>query len=297
DSIRVALGFSVPQGTSYLHQNFSLKAANSKLSFKKTDGNTFVSYIDTSKTLYNKPVPLDTSTMVISIYQNGYALDAKYLQAAINAIKDFLRRKFRVSVITDVQHIAADRGWLFWLSEETIPASLVKNNVFLYEKGKVENIHSTLITKDKADETVTADITLYKSVLANTLEANTFPIWKNGFGEAVLSVQKEKATVYHFYSRFNPQWSDLPWSPQFPQIILDLILPIAAQSKETNGLDKRIIDVTQIQPVITRDDGIRAKQDLLNREELSKIFWIVAFALFLLERVVSSNTKKEEVYE
>ena len=56
-----------------------------------------------------------------------------------------------------------------------------------------------------------------------------FPIWRDGFGDPVLSLEKqEQSNLYHFYSRFDPAWSDLVWSDDFPKMLLKLI--VATQS-------------------------------------------------------------------
>lgn len=294
DSLRLVIANSTHTATSYAYQNISSRGTNNKFASISADGKIYVKYSDTSKTVSNKAVELDTSALVITIYTDRFALDANYLRAAINAIKDFTRYKMRVAVVNNIQNIPANASWLFWLSEAPIPRGLIKNNVFLYEKGKIENLRSRIITEDKVPVTTTGDVRMYKSVSQKESVTNGFnTVWKNGFGEPVLTVENSTACIYHFYNRFNPQWNDLTWSNQFPEIILNLLFGKKRGLNFIDEADKRIIDVTQMQPVITPEHIVSRKESLSEKRDLSKVFWLIAFILFFVERIISSKTKKE----
>ncbi len=297
DSIRLIIGNSSPTGTSYIYQNVSAKPSNNKFAVANNDGKMFVSYKDTTRTTSNKPIEVDTATLVITIYSDKYNLDASYLKAAIHAIRDFTKYKMKFTTVNNVRSIPANCDWLFWLSEENIPASLNRNNVFVYEKGKVQNVRSSVVFKDRAEATMIEGVPLFKIIQPiSTRLASTDAIWKDGFGNPLLALEKKDASVYHFYSRFNPQWSDLTWSAQFPQMIFDLLFQTNKNLNQVDEADKRIIDVTQIQPAIFAEETVVPKQNLVDRKDLSRFFWLLALILFVVERIVSSKAKKEEVY-
>jgi len=297
DSIRLVIGNSKFSGTYYTYQTISKNNSDSKFNPKVVDGNTFVSLNDTSHSIINKPVQVDTSEIVITIFTDKFGEDANYLKAAINAIKDFTKYKIKVLVVNDIQNIPDNYTWLFWLSEETLPASKIRNNVFLYEKGKVENTNSVLLTQDETALTATENVGLFKLIPAKSIYRDSVKTtWKDGFGQPVLSVQKQNALIYHFNSRFNPQWNDLAWSSSFPQIIYHLLFSREKNTTDINDLDKRIIDSTQIQPVTIAQENDVTKQNPVDKKDLSKVFWIIAFILFLLERIISFRRSKAQVY-
>ena len=45
-----------------------------------------------------------------------------------NAIKDFTQRDMRVAIVNSIENISNNSDWLFWLSEEVMPAYKLKNN-------------------------------------------------------------------------------------------------------------------------------------------------------------------------
>lgn len=297
DRIRLIISTSSPAGTYYSHQNISTANTSNKFYLKMIDGRLNVTLSDTVRTACHHPVEVDTSTIFIIIYSGKNTEDANYLRAAVNAVKDFTKYKIKVLVVNDLQRIPAHYNWLFWLSEETISTSFLRNNVFLYEKGKVSNQHAVIIPNNKVSSFATDDILLYKSIGAGVNNSIFYKtIWENGFSAPVLKVQKKNGLIYRFYSRFNPQWNDLVWSNQFPEIIYNLIFPEEENSLLADASDKRILDSTQIQPTIIASESFRQKQDLTAKKDLSKIGWIIAFVLFFLERILAHQLKKEEVY-
>lgn len=295
DSTRVVIANSNPNGTYYTYQNISNQPSNAKFNVSVEHGKTIVTYRDTSAQSANNTVEVDTSALAIFIYTDRFGPDANYLRAALNAIKDFTKQKIKTVVVGNVGSIPSKYDWLFWLSENAVPAGLVKSNLFVYGKGKVFNVHSRVLTGDIDDTAFDEPLNMYKMIENNGLDGS-YPIWKNGYGETLLSKEKSRS-VYHFYSRFNPQWNDLTWSNQFPQIIYNLIYDAKNGTEATiSASDKRAVDEIQIQPTIVDEGELFPKESLLRKIDLTKTFWIVAFILFLAERIVSYRSKKRELY-
>lgn len=287
DSIRIVEANSHSFGTDYKYQNLSLSNANSNYKLSNNEGRIAVTGNDS----FHQTIEADTVTLLIVIYANQLFEDANYVKAAINAIKDFTQYKIKIIVANDVKNIPTDYDWLFWLSEDAIPVSEMKNNVFVYETGKPESIHSALFTDNKDELTTPEAISFYKYIKGDSTSFQT--VWKNGFAEPVLSKQNGAFCVYHFYSRFNPQWNDLAWSHSFPQLIYDLIYDKEKEGNAISAEDKRMIDSSQMQPVFVSQQNAGTEQNQTLKKDLSRLFWSIAFVLFFIERILSFSVKKQ----
>jgi hypothetical protein len=197
-------------------------------------------------------------------------------------------------VVSSIGSINAKYDWLFWLSENEVPPSLLKNNLFVYGKGKILDVRSQVLTGNEENGTSGEELNMYKMIENKGLD-NSYAIWKNGYGESLLSKEKSRS-VYYNYSRFNPQWNDLTWSNQFPQILYNLIYNERSHTQVISASDKRMVDEDQIQPTIVDEGKLFPKESLLRKIDLTKAFWMVAFILFLIERIVLYRSKKREVY-
>ncbi len=286
ESLHIATAQSNSIGTYYSYQNLSLNDTNNAYKIKNRNGNIVIESRDSSHQI----IEADTTTVLITIYANQFFADANYLKAAINAIKDFTQYKIKVLTVNKTQNIPANSDWLFWLSEDIMPELKMKNNVFIYEKGKIKNTRSALICDDKEELTIPDNISIYKYIKSDSIYNRT--IWKNGFNEPVLSKQNRESLVYHFYSRFNPQWSDLVWSSSFPQLMYNLIFDTENTVDKNVLRDKRIIDSSQILPQFVSRQSKAGKQNNIINTDISQALWCIAFAVFLIERILSFRLKK-----
>ena len=159
-------------------------------------------------------------------------------------------------------------------------------------QGKAANVYAQLLTEDHSAVTENEDIFLYRSIEHNLPRKNfDQTIWADAFGSAVLSVDKQK-NIYHFYSRFDPQWNDLAWSRQFPQLIFNLLFNPTNHAL-TSVADKRMMDTAQIQPVMDTKKTFSREPGPAGTHGLSKIFWMMALALFIAERMLSFSINRE----
>jgi hypothetical protein len=290
DSLRIVMGKSTPAATTYTYQNIAADAPGQKFTVRRTNGKLVVD--DLSGRGSRQTVLVDTS-LRITIYSKDMGIDATYLKAAIDAIRDFSKYPIDLSIGKTIKSIPARHDWLFWLSEETIPDSLIQNSVFKYEKGKLENRSSRMFAEDLIAGITTEDIPVFKTITPDPTAPLLTTTWQNSFGQPILTVEKHKAAIYRFYSRFDPKWNNLTWSSQFPGLIYTLLFHNRDQADGPSDLDKRIIDATQILPL-----GIAAVAPVLSPEaadkkDLSKLFWTIAFILFALERIIALAAKKE----
>ncbi len=289
DSIRIVTGISNRYGTNYTVQSISSNQSNAEYQLKNKNGTPFIIH----KNAKHKQVLLDTSSTTIVLYANAFVEDANYVMAAINAIKDVTKFNIKISLINDVKKIPDQYDWLFWLSEDTLPVSLIKRHVFMYEKGKSVSVSSALITGNITSVSPTDDLYIYQAIKDSTSAKFYQTIWKNSFDEPVLSLEKSKASLYHFYNRFNPQWSNLVWQPVFPQMIYKLLFSKSDIKDSASTNDKRIIDSSQILPAFFVDQNHNVKQHKFEAKDISNAIWLLAFILFVIERIISFRTKDE----
>lgn len=251
------------------------------------------------------PIPVDTSTLKIAVFQDRYSADARYLEAVLQAVKNFNHRKMKVVSAVNVNQIRGKEDWIFWLSDIKPPKNIGQKLVsggrfFKYETGKVQQTNSWISEADDFWRNKNGDIRLYQRfyVDKNSIEnLNAETVWQDGFGTPILSSEENGGlTFYHFYSRFDPSWNDLAWSNDFPKMILNLIVKSYPQ-QDFSMNDKRAISSGQLQiSSRNQETSILYKLNLKEETDLKHLFWTAAFLLFLLERIISSRIKKEEIY-
>lgn len=288
DSIRVVMGNSSAGGTYYSWHDISNQTSNSMFTASLEKGKTLVTYKDPAG--LNNKVETDSSTVEIIVYTDK-AEDAGYLTAALAAIRDLTKHKIRTTVVRTLEGIPSTYNWLFWLSDSPVPPSLIKNKIFVYQQGKPKDVHSVMVTGNVPTYSG-GTIPVYK-IISQTGAENSFPVWKNGYGDAILS--KDSLDVFNFYSRFDPQWNGMVWNDQFPAIIYALVFGEDDNMAMSNE-DQRVIAEQQLRPALVAEEDMFHKQGLIRQTDLSTAFWFIAFLLFLLERIISSRKKKGEVY-
>lgn len=290
DSVKVIIGNSTSNGVFYTHKNLSYNTSTPDFEVTIDSGKTFVTSKRSTYTI--NTVQADTSTINITIYTDKFTEDANYVRAAVKAIEDFTKHKIKVTVANKVQAIPPNSSWLFWLSEEAVPNFLLSRNMFVYKKGKVKDVFSTVSCNNKTSE---ASATIYKTI-ENSNQIRNKSVWKDGYGNALLSIEKSTAPAYYFYSRFNPQWNDLVWNNQFPEMIYHLLFDNQKDVKNVS-IDKRRIDPRQLKPHVVNPADLISKQSLHVKTELRIALWTIAFVVLLIERTISFRTKKKETHE
>lgn len=265
DAVKVNIGNSTPSATYFTTQTIQ-GGGNNDVTVNVQNGQPFVSLKNTAQS-----VAVDTSTLRIAIYTDKHQVDAGYLKAALGAATAFNGVK---TTIKQYNNTTIPRGqtWVFWLSEQPVKPDLLKSsqNIFQYEDGKVTDVNSWIDP---------GHIALAKRINStNSYE----PVWKDGFGKLVLGLDGH---AYHFYSRFNPLWSDLVWSDDFPKLILKLLLN-SGQS-QPKGHERRILSSRQLQPEIILQSMPQSSFKTNQQADLSKYFWLLAVLLLIAERILS----------
>ena len=178
----------------YIQHRDSLKSWSTTFLDKIYEGTS-----SQSLTYYTAKPSQDLPVVKVSIY-DPKGEDSKYIKAALISISDFTKRKIEINKSSSKADV------VFWLSDQ--PVAMAASTVFSYQKGKIEAVNSILQVSSESYQS----IELKKRVTLDSLKGSA--IWTDGYGEPIL-IKENRTNHFHFYSRFNPQWSDLVWSEQF----------------------------------------------------------------------------------
>lgn len=236
---------------------------------------TLTSY--TSKTIQDLP------SLTAMIYEPK-GNDSKYVKAALNTIKDFTQRKIEIKEFN--ANLSADIT--FWFSEQEIPASFLdqlkpNSKVLSYVNGKVNTINSNI----QLNSSAFSNIDLYQKIDAQIKPGEV--IWKDGFGQPVLVKQQNNHINYfYFYSKFNPQWTDLVWNEAFVNALLPIVVGDQNASDfgfENNENDQRVVNAKQ--NLFIDNNKVSAFTIRLENIAIANYLWILALVVLIVERILS----------
>jgi hypothetical protein len=239
-----------------------------------------------SSTTYLTLNSADAAPINIAIHEASGIADGKYLIAALKAIGNFTNRKIIINPPTG----KADIG--FWLSDDAVAAnfksSIVPNGaLFQYEKGK-------LIAEPSFINIDGHHIKMGKRIASANLAEK---IWTDGFGNAILAKENgNNLNIFHFYSRFNPQWNELVWDGSFVKALMPIIIRDKNSTDfgfEDNPADQRSLSAQQKE--VVEINKTEASTKTTQNESLGSIFWIAALLIFITERILSFRKKPEYV--
>lgn len=284
DSIRIIEANSGPEASFFTTENIPTNG-NGSYNLSNSSNKTFLTGLN-NKT---NSIEMDTASLNIAIYSDLFTNDAGYLRAAIDAIREYTECRINVSTVNSAEELTGRENWLFWLSEKPLPSKALPRWIFVYEKGKEERVTSWIRTIHYPISQEA--ITMSRRIAAPAV--NSFEVkWKDGFGNILLGLEKPGNNIYHFYSRLNPEWNDLAWSTQFVKMIFDLII----KHGNIKNVDKRKIDGSQLQPGLSKKTKAFDKEKFMETTDLAKLFWIMAFLFFCLERMLSFKENKKDIY-
>ena len=283
DSMRVLVLKTGPNHSKY--EVISLTNENKNIDLKIENG---LSFVKTKS--QNNWVKVNDETIKISIYNSKN--DAyNYLNAALTSIRDYSQKRIIWQKIQKDELNQSETDILFWLTDEEIPKNLKLKNgakLFSYQIGKEEIINSVLIENQSNS---TSD--LFKRIAFKNGGGSN--VWEDGFGEPLLTLSKdEKVNQFNFFSRFEPQWTNLVWEADFAQILMPVILAAPENIKnygfEVDSLDKRVWDKNQefYDQTATKKANISA----LTQKSVGNWFWLSAFFLLFIGRVLSYQKRK-----
>lgn len=222
--------------------------------------------------------PADTGLSI-----TAYGDDRRYVEAAVKALAQYTGRKLTVTDVPSGGTIPDKQDWLFWLSTQPLPPGKKATHLFRYEPGKDLGDNAS-IDFGEARRLVAQPVSLYRIVSVGNASVGAIPtaatapraLWQDSWGGPLLTSDD---TTFHFYSRLDPAWNDLVWSPSFPAILARLLYPRS---------DFGTIDATQLLP-----DGAATDTRRPDTTDLSHVLWLAAFILFILERVLARREGRD----
>ena len=254
----------------YIKHRDSLKTWSTTFLDKVYEG------VSTSSLTYYTAKPLQNLPVVKVLIYDPKGEDSKYIKAALNSIADFTQRKIEINKSSSKADV------VFWLSDQ--PVTMAATTIFSYQKGKIEAVNSTLQVSAEPNQL----IELKKRVTLDSLKGSA--IWTDGYGEPIL-LKENRTNHFHFYSRFNPQWSDLVWSEQFVKALIPIVLGNKTAEDfgfETHDADQRMLDKMQFVDLRVSTSSVSATT---TNENLMPILWFLAFLLLTIERILSFRKK------
>jgi len=273
DSLFVKMAFSDAAGKwfkeyrfEYLKTPFTIKHKDFELKITGVGSRIFAA-------LRDQKILVKQYKKVAIVYDKDRKEDLVYFEAAIRAINKFTPLELSPTAIQEEDTISKKADFVIWLS-----------------KQEIENIDSgAIILKDSwADffENSKSEVFLNASSIklnrVDTLKSQGISIFKNSVGKSILDQQVLDYTVFTFHSRFNPEYSDLVISDQFPQFLYSLFNGNLTEM-ESENFDLRKFTSSQAQTIyvegIVNSDG--------EAISLSWVLGIMALLLFCTERWLS----------
>ncbi|GAA4503675.1 hypothetical protein GCM10023172_28920 [Hymenobacter ginsengisoli] len=196
-------------------------------------------------------VPVRTGPVRVVLYAPaGAAEEARYLRAALRAAAVGLPAPLALTVSTTVPDAASAPDWLFWLSDQPVPAAWraqVPRGLHLWQEATGAGLAdtATLATAETAD----APPILLTRRTRLALPAGSQPRWADGRGRAVLAeLTQAKGASYQLATHLAPGWSTLAASPALPALLLDLLAtnPQLGIDSLLTAYDQRRLDPAQL---------------------------------------------------
>lgn len=239
------------------------------------------------------PAAPDSNPVInIGIYPGNNFSDAKYLQAAIEAIAEYTGR----NIVINKTNTASQEQVIFWLQEtepdKNVLAKLAAGGTIL---RYADLASSSIQLPSPANPGL---LPLNENNAGQFFKYATTPAkgtawWTLANGEPLMSVEatNQRKTIY-FSSRFNPQWTDIVWKESFARLLIPVILPAFKE----NDTDYRQVSPEQVRLKQSRGKQNGTVNDLgfMNRTDLSFAGWIILFFVFLAERILSHRQPKQK---
>ncbi|HEY0271618.1 MAG TPA: BatA domain-containing protein [Chitinophaga sp.] len=219
----------------------------------------------------NIPPPRDTVVQHFTIWTGACPEDAQYVQAALLAIRQFSGLPMEIHMAGAAAALPPQQDWLFWLSDAPLPG-VQAAHVLQYAAGHAQSECSWLAPGHP-------DLAVYQRVPAP--EQGPAACWQDGFGYPLLTRQ---GTHYYAYTHFNPGWNDLPWSPQLPALLMQLMYPGGYS-------DRRAMPAGALQPLQVAGMGPAGPPPVKTQQQTG---WLLFLILFVLERIMAGLWTKQK---
>lgn len=208
--------------------------------------------------------------------------DARYLKAALLAIGSYRGQKINFYTETSAPK---QLDGLFWLNEKNIPESLkssIKSNGFLfcYAGGKIKEKPSAISFANQPNPN---SVQVFKSIVKTKDKGKDW--WTDAYKNTLLSFNTGTPNTFTFYSKLNPQWTNLVWNESFASALM----PVLYQTEPKQfGFDANNSLTPNINEPYAHfeSDGKNISSKTAN-QPLNKFLWAIAFLVLLAERMLT----------
>lgn len=214
------------------------------------------------------------------------AEDARYVEAALRAIAEVSGQA--VNVRTD----ATRADWVFWLNEDPVPAEIVRDVTSRGGNLLSDAEDSRGATTARQPSSIAAEglngemVSLFRRTPASDDLAAS--VWRDGFGIDLLTVAAEGAgRRWRFFSRFHPDWNDLPRSSALAAVLRPLLATNDLTGASTSDLRRAHANQSRPAEATAHAGDAAALAAATERVDLHNLLWYLCVALFALERVLS----------
>lgn len=309
DTLRLLLGHSQETGTQFRVVNVARPVQAGPLAVETLPGLRYQPTLG-GATLQQPGQPavlLKTQPLRIAVYADaGHAESGRYLRAALRAASLGIAQRVQLSAATPGTPFAEAPDWLFWLSDQPVPAAWqaqVRRGAKLWQEAAAPGI-ALETTLDVAEVPGTAGISVLR---LDTTRLRPVPmvLWQDGTGRPVLTRQQvSKGQSFRLHTRLQPTWSGLPESPALPALLLELLRPAVNPALvPPNPHDFRQLDARQLMAVapVGNSNTVATAQAApagapavappkFSTVELRQWAVLLALLLFGVERIVARRT-------
>ena len=239
------------------------------------------------------------SLTVLILHDAARADDSRYLAAAVRAVAQVTGRNIalteRAAGESDIPGTHFD--WVFWLADRSPPASLAAQATNLLadaEETSPDRVDATpgwiVSQPDVAGAEALADpVRLWRRIPYPGISAGAV-YWTDAFGHPLLTGSSDGThRRWRFFSRFHPDWTDLPRTSAFPACLCAMLVPGSNAPLFADPIrDLRLADPAQL-PAAAASLSTPAVSLPLPRQTpgLQGWCWLLAALLFGLERLLS----------
>lgn len=215
--------------------------------------------------------------------------DARYVKAALAAIGDYSEQQI---VFHGPSQNTGNLDVLFWLTDQAIDPSLSKllkkNGVlFQYANGKINTARSFMVFDQETPQGPDL-VQVFKSITKKKND-DSETLWKDGFGNPLLTLAQNEVHSYTLYSRLNPKWTDLVWKDVFVKCMLPIIY---AEKPQQFGFEQTTgTRLTGDEPISSFTDNPKAKALTAAPKPLDQFLWVLALVILFVERFLSFKRK------
>jgi hypothetical protein len=209
--------------------------------------------------------------------------DSRYVAAAMRAIGgvavDLKPASEQINLTT--------AAWIVWLSDEPVPGSIT-SEVAKRGADLLQDAERSRDARDlpAADSIVLDGATTVALFRRSPPSGTGASVWRDSFARPLLTVERAGAgRHWRFFSRFHPDWNDLPRSSALPAALRSLLI-----ADEPDGVtDLRRATPAQAAPAeaARKDEMQSTLRGPAERIELKELFWTFAVLLFAIERALS----------